>query len=117
MTSIEFLKVALSKFIAILMMSANLAAPGLLKRTALMDKSSYILLVKYVPFCHTTEVYTIKNILKFCHEIDKAILIYWYITLTHFCSMPPKNITLKWGSIKDTRKTAAMHLRAIVSGL
>ena len=62
----EFLKVALIKFIEILMMSAKLAAPGLLKRTAfpvkrlwhqlLMDQSNYILLVKYVPFCRTTEV-------------------------------------------------------------
>ena len=66
LTSIEFLKVALIKFIEILMMSVKLAAPGLLKRTAypvkrlwhqfLMDQSNYILLAKYVPFCHTIEV-------------------------------------------------------------
>ena len=59
--------VALIKSIAILMMSAKLAAPGLLKKTVfpekmlwhqlLMDQSNDILLVKYIPFCHTTEVY------------------------------------------------------------
>ena len=38
MTSIEFLKVALIKFIAISMISAKLAAPGLLKRTAYQEK-------------------------------------------------------------------------------
>ena len=58
MTSIEFLKIALMKFIPILMVSAELAAPGLLKGTEfpekrlwhqlVMDQANYILLVKYV---------------------------------------------------------------------
>ena len=53
------------------MMSAKLSTSSLLKKTAcseknlwyqpLTDQSSYILLVKYVPFCHTTEG-DIKNI-------------------------------------------------------
>ena len=68
MTSIEILKVALIKFIPILMVSAKLAAPGLLKRAAfsgkrlchhlLMEQPDFILLVKYVLFCHKTEIFT-----------------------------------------------------------
>ena len=71
MTSIELLKVALIKFIAVVMMSAKSAAPCVLIRSAfpkqrlwhqlLIDHSSYILLVKHVPFCHTTEVYIKKT--------------------------------------------------------
>ena len=58
MTSIEFLKIALMKFIPILMVSAELAAQGLLKgnefpekrlwHQLVMDQANYILLVKYV---------------------------------------------------------------------
>ena len=55
------------KFIPILMVSAELAAPGLLKGTEfqekrlrhqlVMDQANYILLVKYVSLCHTTEIF------------------------------------------------------------
>ena len=65
-------KVALIKFIAILMMSAKLFTSDPLKRTTFPEKrlwhqlltvqSNYILCVKYVPFCHTTEVFIQTNI-------------------------------------------------------
>ena len=65
-------KVALIKFIAILMMSAKLFTSDPLKRTRFPEKrlwhqlltvqSNYILCVKYVPFCHTTEVFIQTNI-------------------------------------------------------
>ena len=111
-------KVALIKFIAILMMSAKLFTSDPLKRTTFPEKrlwhqlltvqSNYILCVKYVPFCHTTEVFIQTNIFWIKYI---AILICWYITLTHFCSMPLKNSTVKWCSIKTQQKQQLCYAR------
>ena len=55
-----------------------------------MHWSNYILLAKFVQFCHKTEVYSKKKeqkkSLKFSHRLEKSVFICQYSSAdTHFC--------------------------------